>query len=193
MASSALKSRRHFTGVAIFVLLISVFTSPVSAYPPGQTLALSVSSYQVLPGSVVTLRVTNAKPGKLTLIFGSLVKRPIVSNSFSTLNLRVTARTAGIYLTSAFANDGEKAWTRVYVPSATASKTAKVGTWGRVTVRYAKPGSVVVVRIDGRNFTRVVGSDSSAVVPFKVTRKGTRLLTATVGSVTLATLKTTGL
>ena len=192
MASRALKSRRHLTGVAIFVLLLSVFATPVSAYPPGQTLALAVSSTQVSRGQSITLRVTNAKPGVLTLKFGAVTKRTVVSSTYKTPSVLVAPTAAGIYVTRATAKDAETAWTRVYVPSATAPAAVRTGAVGSLIVRYAKPGSIVTVTVDGDSFIGVVGNASTVVIPFSVENKGTLPMTVTIGTVTISGLRTTG-
>lgn len=192
MASRALKSRRNFTGVAISVLLLSVFATPVSAYPPGQTLALAVSSTQVSRGQQITLRVTNAKPGVLTLKFGAVTKRTVVSSTYKTPSVLVAPTAAGIYVTRATAKDAETAWTRVYVPSATAPAAVRTGAVGRLIVRYAKPGSIVTVTVDGDSFIGVVGNASTVVVPFSVENKGNLPMTVTIGTVTISGLRTTG-
>jgi hypothetical protein len=192
MASRALKVRRYLAGGVIGVSLLTTSVTPVSAYPPGQTLALAVSSTQVSRGQLVTLRVTNAKPGVLTLKFGAVTKRTVVSSTYKTPSVSVAASAAGIYVTRAIAKDSETAWTRVYVPSATPPSAVRTGAVGNMVIRYAKPGSVVTVTVDGDSFQGVVGNASTVVVPFSVENKGTLPITVTIGAVTISGLKTVG-
>jgi hypothetical protein len=192
MESRYKQLRRTFVGFATSVLVFTVFTSPASAYPPGQTLALSVSNTQVSRGQSITLRVTNARPGVLTLKFGTITKRTVVSSTYKTPSVLVAPTTAGIYVTRATAKDAETAWTRVYVPSATAPAAVRTGSVASLIVRYAKPGSVVTVSVDGDTFVGVVGNASTVVVPFSVENKGNLPMTVTIGTVTISGLRTTG-
>lgn len=192
MASRALHVRRFIAGGVVGISLLTVTSGPVSAYPPGQTLALAVSSTQVSRGQIVTLRVTNAKPGVLTLKFGAVTKRTVVSSTFKTPTVSVAASAAGIYVTRATAKDAETAWTRVYVPSATPPAALRTGAVGNMVIRYAKPGSIVTVTVDGDSYQGVVGSASTAVIPFSVENKGNLPITVTVGTVTISGLKTVG-
>ena len=172
--------------------LVAVIAEPAYAYPPGNVITLNASSVQVARKANVTFSITNARPGVVTLKFGTLIKRTVASSSYRTPSIVVAPSAAGIYVTTATAADNEKATTRIYVPSATISTSARVGAVTTAVIRYAKPGSVVSVTVSGESFYGVVGAASTAVIPYTLFDPGVNTVDITIGTVAISGLKITG-
>jgi hypothetical protein len=193
MATTRL-TRIIVSAVSAAGLAIAAGVTPAAAYPPGQDITIALSSTQVARATAITAQVTNAKPGIVTVKFGAVTKRTVANAAGTTHNVRWAPATNGIYLTRAIGRDGETAAvTRLYVPRATAPATIVAGAAGRMTVRYAKPGSVVQLRVDGVLFdTAVVSATSTASIAFAVDNVGSNTLSVTVGTVTLPNITVTG-
>lgn len=158
---------------------------PASAYPPGQALTLTTSANQVLKSTTITVNIRQAKPGIVTVKFGTTVKRTVASSSYKTPSILFKPSAAGIYIVNAKAIDGEQATTKVYVPSRTIATAARVGTVTNAVIRYAKPGSLVKVSVGSEDYYGTVGGAGTAVVPFALENLGSQTVKVTVGTLVL--------
>ena len=158
---------------------------PASAYPPGQALTLTTSANQVLKATTITVNIRQAKPGIVTVKFGTTVKRTVASSAYKTPSILFKPSAAGVYIVNAKALDGEQATTRVYVPSRTIATAARVGTVTNAVIRYAKPGSLVKVSVGSEDYYGTVGSAGTAVVPFALENIGSQVVKVTVGTLVL--------
>ena len=158
---------------------------PASAYPPGQALTLTASSTQVLKATTITVNIRQAKPGIVTVKFGTTVKRTVASSTYKTPSILFKPSAAGVYIVNAKALDGEQATTRVYVPSRTIATAARVGTVTNAVIRYAKPGSLVKVSVGSEDYYGTVGSAGTAVVPFALENLGQQYVKVTVGTLVM--------
>ena len=171
-------------GALSAVLALST-TTPAGAYPPGQTILLGVSSLQVAKGATITLGVTRAKPGVVTIKFGTTVKRTVASSSYKTPSVLVKPSAAGIYVVTAKDATGDTATAKVYVPTRTVATSARVGAVTNAVFRYGKPGSLATVTVGSESYVGVINAAGTAVVPYALDNTGVQTITFTVGALAL--------
>lgn len=156
--------------VAIVVVALALlgFSRPAQAYPPGTQLTLNIKSLErVGTGTDIEFIVRHARPGTNVKVKFEEVSKIKQANTQGIAVFSFDGPRTGIHLAAAYSGS-ERARTTVYLPAASLRLTkSEVGASNSVTVRYAKPGAVVSVKIGMRTVSKTANEDGVAVVSFK--------------------------
>jgi len=139
----------------------------------------------VKAGGTVTVNVSKAKPGNVVISLNSR-KVTRVAGSDRLASRDVAPAKPGVYTVAVMdtATVENKTSTKLYVPSVSTPRSARVGVRTYVTVLYAKPGASVRVSFGSRSFNGTVGKNSKAVISIDASSlaKGVNNVTVTVGT-----------
>ena len=190
-ASGLRKSlKMKFSRVAIALPLVVAMMLPATsqAYPPGQNIAVSLTSAgMVKPGTVLTANVTKAKPGAVTITWGTTnaTVQSITGTAASTFKPTKT----GVYKVTVLdtATTGNTTSAFLYVPSVTfPKKPTSIKSTATFTVRNAKPGTVVTIKIGSKSFKGTVkgtaGKTNKLDIKLKLPKKGSNTVSVSVGT-----------
>ena len=175
------KSMKIAVGSIAGLFLASALVSPAAAYPPGQAMTITLSNSQMVAVRTnVTVTVSNARQGSVRIRVGTKNTTTVANSSFIARRV-VAPSAAGIYTVTATASD-ESASKTLYVPSASIPTRARFGVRTYVTVRYAKPGTVVTVTTPDDTFTKTVAANGKVLVPYSTGSLGANAITVTLGN-----------
>lgn len=128
--------------VALLIVTLAFvgFARPAAAYPPGQSLTVSVKALiQTANANRVEFIVRKAKPGANVRMQFEEVSKSKPANSQGIAVFSFTAPASGVHIGAAYSLS-ERASARLYVTDATLLRTrAAAGSTNYVTVNSAKP------------------------------------------------------
>lgn len=179
----------NFSRIAIALCLAVAALSPTSAqaYPPGKNIAVALTSGMVKPGTALTANVTNAKPGSVTVIWGTASLTATAAADGKAGSTFKPAKT-GVYtvLVTDTATTGNTTSTFVYVPAVTFPKPTSIKANATFTVVNAKPGTVVTIKIGSKSFKGTVkgtaGKTNKLDIKLKLPKKGSNTVSVSVGT-----------
>ncbi len=171
-------------------LVVALSSTSAMAYPPGASLAASVTPDQVKAGSSTILNVTN---GEISKAFSYRIGSGSVNSSnktgpLGTKSIQIKAPTnPGIYVVTVSqkfngAANASQATATLYVPRVTVPTTARVNRSINVLVANAKTGTHVTVTVGSGTPQQVDVASHSATVSVAFALKGRQTVTVTVGS-----------
>jgi len=180
-----LRSKFGHLALVFSLALTGLGYTSAHAYPPGQKISVSLTQSMVKAGGTVTVNVSKAKPGNVVISLNSR-KVTRVAGSDRLASRDVAPAKPGVYTVAVMdtATVENKTSTKLYVPSVSTPRSARVGVRTYVTVLYAKPGASVRVSFGSRSFNGTVGKNSKAVISIGASSlaKGVNNVTVTVGT-----------
>jgi len=175
-------------GIALCLAVAVLAPSSAHAYPPGRNIAVSLTSAgMVKPGTALTANVVNAKPGAVTITWGTTRANAVASVTGAAANTFKPTKT-GVYKVTVLdtAPTGNTTSAFVYVPSVTFPKPTSIKSLATFSVLNAKPGTVVTIKVGSKSFKGTVkgtaGKTNKTDIKFKLPKKGSNTVSVSVGT-----------
>jgi len=176
-------------GIAVCLAVAVLAPSTAHAYPPGRNIAVNLTSAgMVKPGATLTANVVNAKPGAVTITWGSTIANAVASVTGEAANTFKPTKT-GVYTVTVVDTHiagSNTTSTFLYVPSVTFPKPTSIKSLATFSVLNAKPGTVVTIKVGSKSFKGTVkgaaGKTNKTDIKFKLPKKGSNTVTVSVGT-----------
>ncbi|MBU6347393.1 MAG: hypothetical protein KGQ38_02115 [Actinomycetales bacterium] len=199
---------KFLRAIAIATAVVIAFcVSPVSAYPPGVPMTVSLTPDMILAKTGKTkLLINKAKPSSNVTITVNKKSSSTVASATGAITKNLTGYTAGIYTISVRTPvypevDDEVKSVVLYVPNVTAPKSGKITAKTTVKVAFVKPGTILTLAPKAgkkakKTITVKLGAKATSAtitIPAKTFIKGaTNTFVLTVGKAFKTTYKFTG-